>query len=489
MATSTQDARSESGLKRGALGTPGIVFLVLAAVTPIGAVAGPISLGLVLGNGAGFPGTLLFAGIILLLFAVGYAAMSHHVTNAGAFYTYVTKGLGRPAGAAAAFVALVAYTAVFCSVAGALGFFAHIVFDSELGIDLPWELWAAIAMALVALMGRRRIDLNAAVLGTALVVEVLIILAIDVAIVADKGLGVFSFDSFNPDTVFAGSAGAALVFAFNAFVGFEATALFAEEARDAKRTIPRATYVAVSIIALFYALTAWCLVSAYGGGQVQAVAGDPDAGGPGTFLFRVNAEFVGGFTDHAIQWLVVTSLFAALLATHNATARYFFALGREGLLPASLGRTHPTLKSPHVAGAVQIALSAVIVAAYAIGGSDPLLELAASLVGLGTVGLVLLEAAVAFAVVGFFRRRGDKRLFTTVIAPVLGGVGLLVGAYLIVRNYEFLTGKESGVVNQLPWLLLIAAIAGAAYALWLRGARSAVYDAMGREPADAAAAA
>ena len=475
----TRDARSEAGLNRGALGTPGIVFLVLAAVTPIGAVAGPVSLGLVLGNGAGLPGTYLFAGIILVLFAVGYAAMSHHVTNAGAFYTYVTKGLGRPAGAGAAFVALVAYNATFCSLAPALGFFAHTVFDSELGINLSWEIWAAIALVLVAFMGRRQIDLNAAVLGIALVVEVLIILSIDVAIVADKGLGAFSFDSFNPDTVFVGGTGAALVFAFTSFVGFEATALFSEEARDPRRTVPRATYVAIAILAVFFALTAWCLVSAYGGGQVQAVAGDADAGGPGTFLFRVNAEFVGGFTDHAIQWLVVTSVFAALLAIHNATARYFFALGREGLLPASLGRTHPTLKSPHIASGLQVGLGAVIVGAFAIGGSDPLVEIAATLAGLGTLGIVLLQAAVAFAVIGFFRRRGDKRLFTTLIAPALGGAGLIVGAYLILHNYKILTGKESGIVNQLPWLLLIAVLAGIAYAIWLRGARGEVYAAMG----------
>lgn len=92
------DQRSGSVLNRGALGIPGIVFLVLAAVTPIGSVAGPVSLGLLLGNGPGLPGAYLLAGIVLLLFAVGYAAMSHQVANAVAFYTYITKASGvRPA--------------------------------------------------------------------------------------------------------------------------------------------------------------------------------------------------------------------------------------------------------------------------------------------------------------------------------------------------------------------------------------------------------
>jgi hypothetical protein len=99
--------------------------------------------------------------------------------------------------------------------------------------------------------------------------------------------------------------------------------------------------------------------------------------------------------------------------------------------------------------------------------------------GLGTLGIVALQASAAFAAVGFFRRRRDQRLWATLIAPLAGAAGLITACVLIVHNYSALTGKTSGVINQLPWLLLAAAVAGLAYALWLRSARPAVYAGIG----------
>ncbi|HWL85498.1 MAG TPA: APC family permease, partial [Polyangiaceae bacterium] len=256
------DQTQERGLEQGALGVVRIVFLVLAAATPLGAVVGPMALGFALGNGPGMPGAYVLAGLVLLCFAAGYGAMSKHVTLAGAFYTYITQGLGRTAGLASAFVALVAYNAVFCSVIGAAGFFVREVVMQLTGWRGPWQLWSALLLAAVAFLGRREVDVNAKILGGLLLMEVGILVALDVAIVAHRGLSAFSLTSFAPSTVFSGAAGAGLVFAFNCFIGFEATAIFREEAKDPERTVPRATYAAVCLIGVFYALTAWALVSA-----------------------------------------------------------------------------------------------------------------------------------------------------------------------------------------------------------------------------------
>src|SRR5687767_5600466 len=111
-------AQSKGGLKRQQLGVASIVFMALAAVAPMGAVIGVIPLVIAFGNGAGAPGAWLIAGAVLLLFAVGYAAMSRHVTNAGGFYTFIARGLGKLAGVSASFVAVVAYNAVTISVVG-----------------------------------------------------------------------------------------------------------------------------------------------------------------------------------------------------------------------------------------------------------------------------------------------------------------------------------------------------------------------------------
>jgi amino acid transporter len=448
-------------LEQGALSTTQIVFLVLAAVTPIGAVVGALPVGIALGNGPGIAGAFVLAAIVLLLFGIGYAAMSHHVTNAGAFYAYIAKGLGRPAGMAAAGVAVVAYNCITISVAGGLGYFAHVVFDAQLGISLPWELWLGIFLALIAFLGARGVDTSARLLGVILVLEVLIILVLDVAILATRGLSAFSFSPFAPSTIFSGTVGVAFLYAFYTFIGFEATAIYAEEARDPKRTVGRATIISICIIGVFYAISSWALISAYGSDQVQAVAGT-DVGG---FVFGATDQFVGKAAADVMQFLLISSLFGATLGLHNATSRYFYALGRDGVLPRRLGRTDPERHAPYVASHTQVAITAVVAAGFAIAGADPYLQMSTSLAGIGTLGIIVLQAGAAISVVAFFARRREGRIWSTMIAPALGAAGLVTAAVLVVENYSALTGSKSSIVNGLPWILVLAAAAGLVYAL------------------------
>ena len=104
------------------LGTAGLVLFVVACVAPMAAVVSIVPLGMYLGNGAGFVGAIIIAGLILCCFAAGYVALSRHVINAGAFYAYIAKGLGKPIGVAGSFIAMLAYNAAFWSLAGAIGF-------------------------------------------------------------------------------------------------------------------------------------------------------------------------------------------------------------------------------------------------------------------------------------------------------------------------------------------------------------------------------
>ena len=59
--------------------------------------------------------------MILAIFAAGYVAMARHVTSAGAFYAFVSQGIGRVIGVAAALVALLAYSCLQIGLYGALG--------------------------------------------------------------------------------------------------------------------------------------------------------------------------------------------------------------------------------------------------------------------------------------------------------------------------------------------------------------------------------
>ena len=453
------------------LSTPRIVFLVVAAAAPLAAMVGNVPLALKLGNGPGLPGAFVIATVVLFCFAVGYAAMSRKVVNTGAFYTYVARGLGKPPAVSAAFVAVLSYNALAAGLVGAFGYFGSVVLDGAGIHGVPWYLVAVVGWAVTAVLGYRSVDVSARVLAVLMTAEISILLVLDLGVLHAKGAAGLPTTVFAPSTVLSGELGLALMFAFASFIGFESAALYGEESHDPQRSIPRATYASVLLIGAFYTFTTWCIV---GGGGVQE-AQDRSKDDLGTLVLDLNGKFVGQWAHDVMAVFFVTSVLASLLAIHNAASRYMFALGRERLLPSALGRFHPRRYSPSVASLTQSTVNAVVVTAFAVAGLDPYLSLAASMVGISTLGIVLLQAAAAVAIVAFFRRRHEGDVWRTVIAPLIGAVGLAVAAGLLTANYSTLTGTRSWWVNGLPVLLVAVAVAGLLWAFWLRRHRPDVY--------------
>ena len=466
-------------LRRNAMGTPEMVFLVIAFAAPLAASTTNVPMAIGLGNGVGAPGTWLLVGLLLALFSVGYTAMSRHISNAGAFYAYVTAGLGRAAGVGAGYVALVAYFASVILIGAFFGFFASAALDSEFGISVSWPVCSMIGLLGVFALCYLGVQTSVRLLGVLLALETALLVAIIVAVLVKQGPGSYPLSSFKPAEVFSGTPGIALAFCFSTFLGFEATAIFAEEARDPKRTVARATYVAIVIIAFLYLAASWSAVAAVGASNAVAVAAED----PGSMIFAIAGDNLGAWSLHAFNILIVTSLFAVLIAAHNSASRYLFALARDGWLPAPLAATHPRFRSPHVAAMVQIALSAVVVLAYAIAGADPFTQLGATFVGMTTLGIVSLMVLVSIAVVGYFRRSGQRAsLWTGTIAPIASAVLLAGTLVLIIDNFGLLTGTDSTVIHLLPLVLVAAFIAGIVVAT-RRGGQTPVLDEVTDEPA------
>lgn len=461
--------------RRNTLSTRRVVFLVIAAAAPMAAMVGNIPLAVIFGNGAGVPAAFVIATVILLCFAIGYAAMSRRVVNTGAFYTYVARALGKPSGVAAAYVAVLAYGALTFGLAGAFGYYVSLVVES-LGVAIPWWQVALPGIAIIAVLGYRSVDLSAKVLGTLMVLEFAILIAYDLAIIAQRGIEAFPATSFSPGVVASGSLGIALMFAMFSFVGFESAALYGEETRDPERSIPRATYIAVGSIGIFYVLTSWVTIGAAGAGTVQAQA----AAAQGEFVFTLISQYGGAAMYDISAVLLCTSVLAGYLALHNAASRYLFALGRERVLPARLGRYHPQHFSPHVASIVVSVASVLVIGGFALAGADPFTTLVPALIGVGTLGIIALQAAASLAVVAYFRQRDDRRLLTCVIAPIIGFVGLTAVFAMALLNYPTLTGSTSIAVNSVPYALVAAAAAGVIVALVIRRRRPQAYAAIAR---------
>ncbi|KWX21007.1 amino acid transporter [Mycolicibacterium wolinskyi] len=445
---------------RGNLGVASIVFMVVAAAAPLGVIGGVVPLGIASGNGAGFPATFIVSTVVLLLFAVGFTAMTPHVEEAGAFFSYVRQALGFPVGIGIAFVALVSYVALEAGVYGLLGPAGAGVVELVGGPTLPWWLFAALAFAVTTYLGYRNIELSSRVLGILLTAEIAIVLVLDLVIVVQGGGGHgLSSGIVNPTAIFSGSLGIGLLFAIISYVGFEATAIFRDEARDPERTIPRATYVALVLIGVFYAVTSWALIS--GWGDDDAIARATDSGS--TFLGDTAQRYLGAVGADIITVLYLTSLFACILAFHNVASRYVFALSQRDVLPSALSRPHGRHGSPHRASLWISAVVALSVLLAVVFGLDPAAQFYTWFAGATTVGVVVLMIATSVAVLVYFRRdRRGYSLWRVRIAPALGLAGLSGALVLILANLSDLVGGSSVLAWVIVGVLVSAFAAGAA---------------------------
>lgn len=434
MSRSSTEQRS---LKSGQIGTWGIFFMVISAAAPLTVVAGSFPPAYAFG-GIGVAGAMVFAGLVLMAFASGFTAMGKYVKNAGAFFAYAGKGLGKPIGVGVSFVTIVSYVVLSISFYGLIGFFGNLTAGIVFGADIPWWAFSIVTLVAIFALGRRQVEVGAKVLAVLLTAEVAVVLVLVVAIMVQGGPEPLSFAPLDPaNALLAPGAGILLVFAFGAFLGFEGTAVYAEEARNGERSIPRATYGAVAFLAVFYAIAAFAF--AYGFG-VEGIIGFVTTEDFTALPYAVASTFVGDWLVNAIFILIVTSFFACLLAFHNASARYMFSLGRERILPGALAKVAPS-GAPIVANTVLVALAAVAIIATIVTNGDPYAVLAIGTYASGTSGLVFAQALASVSVLVFFLRdRRGHNVWRVVVFPLLGAGGLIFGWVSIVANFDILTG-------------------------------------------------
>ena len=457
---SSTQTTEDGKLRKGRLGVAGIVFFVVAASAPMAGMTGVVPVATVLGNGAAVPGAYVFVGIILLLFSVGFTAMSHKVTNAGAFFAYVGKGLGVTMGVGSAFVSILAYLTVQLAVFGFFGAMMSLTFGS-MGLDINWFVWCVIGWAAVTLMSLLSVDVGAKFLGVLTTLEVVSMFIVAVAILANGGPEGLNFQaSFDPSLVFAGgftgTAGIAIAFAFASFIGFESTAIYGEEAKDPKKAVRRATYWAVGIIAGLFAVVSFAMMTGMGASEAvnqtlerSSVDGTPLVD-PAAVLFSLASEFVGPWMAQLMGILVITSLFAGLLAFQNAASRYFFAMARGGVLPARLASTN---RRGAPAGGVWTTsiITLIVMGLFAVFALDPVLNLFYWMSTVAVLAIVLVEIFVSIAVIAYFMKNEGANVWQGKIAPALAAIGMALAMYLVVARFNLLAGTVAdGVDPTLP---------------------------------------
>lgn len=472
------------GLSRRTLGVPALVFMTIAASAPLTVVAGGYPSNFAVSGVIGVPLSFIVLGVALTLFTVGYAAMSTKIRNAGAFYAYIAQGIGKRTGVGASFIALTAYNCIQIAVYGLFGFAAAAFINAKTGSDIPWWATAGVAFLVVAWLGVNKVDFSVRVIAVMVGLEFLAVIIFDVAAFAVQPEGV-SAAGLLPADLFTAGVGAVLAFSIASFMGFESAAIYSEETKNPTRSIARATYISVAIITVFYAFSAWAMMIGTGPSQIIGASRDM---GP-ELLFAFLGQNVGTMMADIAQVLFLTSLFASLLAFHNAVARYIFSLARENVLPQRLAFVNRRTHAPVAGSLTQSAVALVVVLVFAVAGTGselgplfPVLTLFTWLSNTAALGLVFLMALVSLSVWGYFRpNHHGHSLWTRFIAPVLSALALGVVCALIFVNFDVLIGSSGS--SLLSWILpAIALLPGAAGLWWghcLKTKAPAVYDGIG----------
>jgi amino acid transporter len=514
-ATEDRPTAPAVGLKQGAIGIVAVIFMAVANAAPITAMTGNVPIAVGFGNGLGTPAGFLFATIILTLFALGYVAMARHITTTGAFYGFISHGLGQVWGMASGMLATFAYVVFEGSLIGGCAYFANDAVNTIVGVNIPWLVFAIGATVAIGVLCHFHISVTAAILGVTLTCEVLILLALAFSVIFSGGgpdgfmlnqtvLLNNAFESL-PAGAFgtaaaAGSMAIGLFFAFWSWVGFETTAVYGEESRNPKKIIPRATLIAVIGLGLFYTFISAMVLA--GNGAKTSVEASISASPLDLFFNLVHAKLGGGLLD-VYKALLVIGSFACALAFHNAASRYIFALGREipsAKVQSTIGAAHPKHGSPYIASAVQSVLTLVIVLLFAFftavqvpdaNGTPvdtpalvPYTNIYGILALIGTAAILLVQAICSAAVIWYFWVRKTHRgnVITTLICPLIGGVAMLYVVWLLWDNREFAAGlaAKSDVFKVAPYMILAVFLIGLVYALWLRSAKPAIYAEIGR---------
>ncbi len=477
--TSSQGKEGAStGLLRNSMRFVTIVLMVTAAAAPLVVASAYIPLSVAFGAGMSIPVTYATATLILLIFTVGFAQMAKRITSSGAFYNYTAQGLGKTVGLGAGLTVMLGYSMIVPAIAGGFGYYLSSMLTTYLAVDIPWWICAIAAFILMWFLSYFKVTLTGRILGTLLILEVLSVLVVSLATIFQGGAEGQLPETFSPaGWAVAPAVGIGFFFAFWSWIGFETTAIYGEETADPKKSVPRATYIAVITLGVFYTMAAYAAVVGFGSKSVEQANNLL-----GMYFFVLADMYTWPFMRVVMDFLVITGFFACSFAFFNNSSRYFFSMGRDHILPRRLGHTHPIHKSPYVANAVQAIISIIVVMIFALIGADPLLHLGGWLPIFSTLAVIVVQLVVSLAVIAYFNREGRKTAgdwWKTMIAPLVGAAAMAVVIYLLINNLPFLAGSEEAIVMLMPVYVAAVFIIGILYALYLKSKHRSRFDRIG----------
>lgn len=443
-------------LQRNAIGWVGLVAGATGAVAPLAAMFFNVP-SIVTQAGAATPLVFLLSALGLILFAVSLVSFARRITSASGLYSWVGLALGPSAGYTAGWLMLGGYALFEAAAAAAFGGLTDTTLATLLNLHLSggWTTYALAAIIVVSALAYCDVKWSARVLAPFLLLEIGSLLVLDLAIVVRGGAsGHDLIHTFTPagtmlKGVFPGGIlgiGVGMALGVWSFVGAEQGVAFGEEVRFPRKAIPYGLFGVFAGVGLLFILTTYAAIIGLGWQQSVATLGNL-AMAPAPYFDLAN-RYVGGWLTPILYLTISTSTFAAILAFHNGMIRYFYALGRERVLPPWFGKTHPRWKSPYIASLAQSGFSLLVILflaliiqhpnpdgslSYALGIADGKTYQQTNgiasygwLAIIGTLNFIVVYILVNIAAPVSAFRRNEMRVLPHVVAPALSSLVLLI---------------------------------------------------------------
>ncbi len=471
-------------LKQGVLGLLDISTATMANIGP--AMSFYFGFGyLAYTAGLASPLTIIAAGVALLFLGNTLSEFTKVLPSTGGFISFIGKTFGGRTAVVTALLTGAGYIAAMASVIAIVGGFFQMILQNYnvSGLEnVPWGVWMLVFLAFAAFMMVRGISISTRLAGFFFAFEITIMILVSIISLV-KFHSHINLQPFNPHNIHNGFSGLAAGFplAIYLFIGWENSAALAEETDNPRKNVPRAVFTSICIMLVAYTFFAFSTVVGFKGNVAKLSSA--------AIPFISVAKEVAAVLLFFAFLAGMTSTLGALIAGTNSQARLIFNAGREGLLPAFMGKVHSTRRTPMNALFVFLGLGLAIIGIWGLGhilgghatsGSMSALTMFVESSTFGTI-LVLLVYGLSNLALPFYYRRYHPDLYNSfrhMVLPVIGVLLILVPLYYLAKP------GQSAPYSWYPYMALGAVVLAIIYATVLVSRDPSIGDRVGSIVAD-----
>ena len=435
-------ATVETRLRKNALSLSQTVASTLASIAPAMSFFFGFAV-IVQGAGVAAPLTILTAMVVILFLTNTIAQFSRFTPSTGSFVTFTGKAFGLTVGAAVSVFITFGYIVAASTVVSVAGVWISETLKVFLGLSMNWAILTVLISVATGWLVMRGVALSTLWSGIFFYFEAgLLILGGVIMLVAHPNFLTLAPFKFSNLTGGVAGLGAGFPLAVYLFIGWENSASLAEETENPRRNIPRALMTGTLAIGIFYIFLAYTTVVGF---KMDAHA-----------LGVSRLPFIDGLRASAPALLIVayiagvTSILGSLIGLVNSQARILFNSGREGLMPAFLGKIHPQHQTPHSAMWVFLIIAVALILGFGLLGGVTPMDYFGFAGTLGTIPIILTYMLTNLALPVYVIRyhRSELDIVRHILLPVAGTLVMLFPLWGLIQPGQIWP------FNVFPWIAL-----------------------------------